>query len=504
MSSAADAMQTLTSQWYNALVTQLHLDPSHFQLVQGNIGLGSTSVGMWALMDSIPPLSVTQYWTPQGYKPFSSQYGAVIPRLKDASYGQFQSAMGDYYNAWMAYIKANPAPTGTGILTWFQAWSQGNMPPDQAATALSLYAAALNGPIAQADIAWAIAGGATGVKAFNQTISQVDATLETAPSATVSLNSSTETSDTTHTWASGSVEGFWDVFFGEGGASYDASTSVVTSAGLAFDIQFTHVTTIPIIPLQQGAETDGPITYSAWYVPAALSEGYENNNYQVWQPGTPDWTSFFGDGGSLPRAAAAMIIVDGITLSLTSEAAIATESREEVKTSFAAGFFPFFGVNGEGGWSSDQKFNDSGQITATASNPVGSPQVLGILQMPIASLISSIQIQAARRSVRSPAALAMGSLEHSAEVAVPGGDATLLGIVHVAWTPGAIAGLANFPGPAGVKTVIANTVNTWATNSGPGWAAGSVHQYVGLGFVATAQVVAVNGPDRTINIIAFV
>src|SRR3978361_357125 len=152
MSSAAQAMETLTSQWYNAVTRSLQLSAQQFQLVQGNISIGSTSPGIWALMDSIPPDSIAQSWTPQGYNSFSGQYGAIIPRLKDASYGQFQAQMGDWYNTWTAYLQAHPPATVTpaAIVSTFQGWSYINMPPDQAQTCVSLLAAAFNGPIGQA------------------------------------------------------------------------------------------------------------------------------------------------------------------------------------------------------------------------------------------------------------------------------------------------------------------------------------------------------------------
>lgn len=499
-------MQTLTAQWYNAVSTQLHLDPSAFQMVQGNIALGSTSPGLWALMDSIPPQSITQYWTPQGYKSFSSQYGSLIPRLQDPSYGQFQAAMGDYYSTWMTYVKATPPPAGTTILAYFQSWAQSNMPPDQAGNALSLYAAALNGPLAQANMAWAVAGGATGVKAFNQTIEVVDHTIAGAPSQGVQLDSTTESSDTSHTWAKGSVEGFYDLFFGEAGASYDAATSVVTEAGVNISVEFTHMATVPIMPLSQGSILAGPTTYNAWYVPAALSQAYQNNNYQVWQPGTPDWSSFFGDSGSLPRAATSLLVVDGITVSMQSKAAIAKASQQEVETSFEAGFFPFFGVSGKGGWTSAQSFNDSGQVVATAKCPVGNPQALGILQSSIEALISSADIQAALRGNRVHVGGSPLRFEQTASVAVPGAASALLGTVYVAWTALAQQGLHNFPVGAGVKDLIVNYVNTWATNNAPNWALGSFHQYQQPvpPFIATAQLANVNGNNRTVNITNFV
>jgi hypothetical protein len=524
-------METLTSQWYNAVTTSLHLSPDQFQLVQGNIAVGSTSPGIWALMDSIPPQSISQSWTPQGYNSFSGQYGALISRLKDSSYGSFQAAMGSYYTAWMSYLQAHPPATVTpqAVVAEFQGWSAINMPADQAQTALSLLAAAFNGPIAQANILWAAAGGPSGVKAYQQTIETIDYTIGTAPSGGAQLDSATESSDTSHTWAKGAVEGFYEVFFGEAGAEYDATTLDLTQAGLAITAQFDHVATIPVLPLAQGTVVSGPTTYQPWFVPQALSNGYENNNYNVWQPGSPSWSSFFGDGGSLLRTTTALIVVDGITISMTSEYQVQQSEQQQVKTEFAAGFFPFFGVEGEGGWSNSVSFSDSGEITATSTNPVGSPQILGILQSPINSVIGGMEVQAALRAARNGSGISLASLPAGVTVAAaqpPGGKAEVevegeeaegaggggrvgVGaalIVTVAWTAAALQGLHALGVSPAIEQLIAGQVTNWAQNSAPGWAVGAPHQYNSNypQYVATAQVVAVNGGNRTVNVVAFV
>ena len=303
MSSASEAMETLTAQWYNAVAAQLKLDTQQFQMVQGNIALGNTSAGMWAMMDSIPPDSITQYWTPQGYKSFSSQYGLVLTRLHDPSTASFEAKMGEYFPEWMTYLEKATIPQGTTLPAFFRAWALTHMAPDLAQACYSLLANALDGPVGEGAAAWAEAGGSRGVKAYNQSISTVEHTVSGAPSASVSLDSATESSDTSTTWAKGSTGGFFDIFFGEAGASYEKSTVVVSEAGVVVSVQFAHMTGIPIMPLSQGTIVSGPNTYQAWYVPAALSLAYTTNNYDVWDTGSPGWTSFFGENGSLQRAA---------------------------------------------------------------------------------------------------------------------------------------------------------------------------------------------------------
>ena len=79
----------------------------------------------------------------------------------------------------------------------------------------------------------------------------------------------------------------------------------------------------------------------------------------------------------------ALVLVDGISISLTSQAGFSGSDQSSMQTAFEAGFFPFFGVEGEGGWNQTVTFDDEGCVVATANCPVGSPQVLGVLVSPI-------------------------------------------------------------------------------------------------------------------------
>ncbi len=508
MSAASDAMKTLTEQWYIAVTTSLNLNQQQFQMVQGNVGLGSTSANLWSMMDTIPPYSITQYWTPGGLNTFSSQYGALISRLKDPSFGQFQHDMGNYYATWVAYLKATPPPAGQTIVQHFTSWAYSNIPdPQKAATVISEYAAAMNGPIAQANSAYFAAGGQTGVKAFTQSIEDVDYAANSAPSGGVDLDTSTQSSDTSHTWAKASASGFYGAFFGNVAASYDKQTSVVLASGLKIVVKYDHVATIPISQLSQGTKLSGPTTYQPWYVPAAMLLAYSNNNNNTWQVGTPDWTTFFGPTGTIPRIATNLLVVNGITLTITSSKSVAESSQTEVKTAFEAGFFPFFGINGEGGWSTHQTFDDAGKITATAACALGNPQVLGILQSPLSQFASAASMLEAMRATRSASGLgaAQGPFSFAAEVRSPTNvEATQ--VVSVAWTAVALQGLRNLGAAPAVENLIVGFVNNWATNNAPHWAVGSHHQYNGgpPWYTATAHVERDTAGTRVVNIVAFV
>lgn len=502
-SASKDAMKTLTEQYYNAIVAQLHLSDKQFQLVQGNIALGATSQNIWAMMDAIPPNSVVNNWTPGGINTFSSQYGALISRIQDTSSGAFQAALGDYYSAWQAYLKANPPSGGKSVIEVYTGWAYScGMSPDQANKTVGLFQAALNGPVTQANIAWAAAGGQTAVKAYNQTVDIIDHTIAGAPSGSVAFDSQTQSSDTSHSWANGGIEGFFDIFFGGGESGYDSVSSLVVASELELKIDFAHVATVPITPLANGSISAGPNTYYPWYVPAALLLSYSNNNNYTWQAGMPDWTSFFGLQGTLPRVPIALIVVDGISITITSGKSIDQSSRTQVENAFNAGFFPFFGVAGLSGWTTHTSFSDEGLITVTSSCPQGNPQILGILQSSISSYVSETELRASMRETRPATVMGLGE-GNSKKVRAKEGSAKLT-VVQVNWTAAALAGLnASIPN-VGQRRLTAGFVDTWVQNNAPGWMMGVQYQWQAAGRIATAELVATAGGDRIARVIAFV
>ena len=497
MSSLADAMKTLTAQYYNALTGGLGLNPQQFQITQGQIALGATSQSLWGYLDTIPPVSIANTWTPGGQNTFSSQYGALISRLKDSASSDWRTAMGDWSSAWVAYLKANKPAKDQSLADFFRSWAlTSGMPPAQAQQVASLYAAALNGPIFQANEAYTAAGGQTGVKAYTETIESATHAILSNAGKTVSLDSASESSDVSHTWAKAAAEGLIEEFFIGGEGSYDHTATTLITAGVDIKITFDHIATIPARQLSQGSITAGPDTFPAWYVPAALSDGYNSNNNEVWQDGSPNWTSFFGPSGAFQRTTQAVVVVDGISITMTSSASFEHDEQTKVEAAFSAGFFPFFGVEGEGGWTKATTNFDQGQVSVSQSSPVGNPQIIGILQIPIENFVAAQTLSEAILGDRRK--LAAVQPETTVKIIDPENPRALLG-VSVNWLPAAFAALQLAHPNPGVQQVVFTNTNSWACNNAPGWAIGALHQYLG----ATAQRVVGPGGGTAVNIIAY-
>lgn len=390
-SSAAEAMRTLTAQWYNAVVSGCDLDPRTFQLAQGYQRVGSTSEALWNIFDAIPPMSLSHFWNPAQVDNFSSVYGGVINNLIPQNSGRFQAAMGDYYSKWVDYLHTTPPPVipSGGIRALFDTWQQLNMPPEQGQNAYTEYQEVSQGVVPVAVQMWLDAGGGTGgVKAYNATVEDLTAQITPAtPGKNVSMDSATESSETTHTWASGEVGGWYDFFAGEGSGSWDELTTKTTQAGVEIEAKFSHLTTFSTGPLARPSSNPVLKDYKPWYDGEALNLAYHHDNNFVWSQTPPSWQDTFGPDGNLRHLTTSLVVVDGVEVTITSAASFTESEQESVKASAAFGFFPFFEAEASGGWTHKFSFNDSGGMTVTSSVPEGVSIVLGAIVTSIADIL---------------------------------------------------------------------------------------------------------------------
>lgn len=383
------AMDTLNAQWYNALITGCHLDSETFQLVQANMPLGMTSEFLWNIFDAVPPLSVSNFFNPSQANDFSTDYGGVINNLVPQNSNKFQIDMGDYYSQWVAYLKTNPTmPTG-GILQLFQNWSAMNMPPNQAQTCYTDWQQIAQGTIPIAVQMWLNAGGGTGgVKAYNATVEQLKIDLQSAPSASAKLNSLTDSSDITNTWAKAQVGGFFDLFEGSGNAEYSSLSIALANAGLSINASFDHLMQFTAAPLAKTSSDPILQQYQPWYNSEALKLAYGHKDNTVWQHGAPTWDDTFGSNGNMLRTCSSLIVVDGINIVTKSNVGFSSDQQQQFQAAVQAGFFPFFEASASGGWSHSATFDAEGNVTVTSSCPAGNPNILGAIVTPIQGVLA--------------------------------------------------------------------------------------------------------------------
>jgi hypothetical protein len=391
-SQLQQAMDNLTAQWYNACVTDLQLDPNTFQLVQGFQPIGATSENLWNVADVTPPESVTNFFNPTQVNVFSTNYGAVINNLIPQGASTFITLMGDYYAKWQSYLipyqnGTKSLPSG-GLIQLFQGWAQLNMPPGQAQQAITNYQQVAQGTVPVAVQMWINAGGgAAGTKAYNTTISNLQTALQSAPSQTITMDSSTESSNIKNTWAEGSISGAYDFFSASASSQYSSLSSVLANSRIKVEATFARFLNFPVAPLSK-ASTDPILSqYQPWFSSAALNLAYQNNNNLVWQNNPPTWNNTFGPDGNIQRLIGSLFIADGINIKVTSSAQFSTADQQHLQVAAQVGFWPFFEASGSGGFSNEASFDDQGTVTVSTTSPQGNPAVFGATVSPISSIL---------------------------------------------------------------------------------------------------------------------
>lgn len=386
--SIGQAMKTLTNQYYNATVAGVGLDPNNFQLYQGTGATPATSQEMWNIFNVVPPKTLTNYYDPSQTNLFANQYNLILDALITASDSDFRNCMGDYFTDWQAYFKDNfPEDYSADSVTKvFNKWAAINA-PSQASCVSGLTKTFIN-PVNMANLAFAQANQKY---AWNKTVETLKSNLASGANKSFTLDSRTESSDTTHTWAGGGTSVFFNLFsFGAGGG-YDKVTTKATSAGLKLNVNFDKLTTFAAGPYAAADPNDPILTkYFPWYNSAVMSLAYGTKDNTVWNNQKPTtWEKAFGSDGFLQRMATAIVAVDGITVTMTSDASYSSSEQTQIQASAKVGFWPFFTASGSGGHTNNITFNDNGQFTATTKSAKGNPTILGVLQTSTKSAFGS-------------------------------------------------------------------------------------------------------------------
>jgi hypothetical protein len=390
MSAAQQAMETLTKQWYNAITSGFALDPQSFQLYQGNLSLGTTSDWLWNIFDTVPPESINNVFDPAQENSFAKDYGGVISNLKvgDAA-EQFKNCLGDSYESWQKYVAGsgnfNIATKPDAAVKLFQSWAALNA-PGKISCATSLIQSIMD-PVNQASMMYAMAKADGKGFAYNETIESLKSKLAGEHSKAIELNSKTASSEMTHVWTEVTTKVFFGLFSHT--TRHDKITEKATSAGLNIKFSVQNQLTLAAGPLKTAHDSDPVLkNYLPWYNAAALSNAYADKSSSTWKGGTPNWQSTFGPNGNMQYMTTAIVVVDGIDLTMTSEASFSSSEQETIQSSTRFGIWPLFGISGHGGWSNKVSFSDSGKITVQQKSPVGNPVVLGVLVSPTSAIFS--------------------------------------------------------------------------------------------------------------------
>lgn len=386
MSQVNEAMQTLTAQWYNTMVTGLGLSDQQFQLYQGPNSLVTTSQDMWNMFNAVPPKAVnSNYLDPSQSNSFAPDYNLILTALVASSDSDFRNCMGDYYGQWADYFAKNPLSTvdAKSVSGLFQKWAIMNAPGK--AGCITALTKIFIDPI---NVANNMFGSANGSYPWNNDVDALTSALAGGGSKSFTMNSNIQSSDVKHTWAGGTTSMFFNIFSLGGSASYDSLSTKATSAGINITANFEKVTTFAAGPYAQ-ADPNNPILskYAPWYSSAVMAKAYTNKNNTVWNKESAiNWETAFGANGFLQRMTTALVAADGITITMSSTASYNSLEQTQIQAAAKGGFWPFFSGSGGSGSNTTVTFGDSGAFTSKTTIGLGNPQCLGILQTPISNL----------------------------------------------------------------------------------------------------------------------
>lgn len=407
MSAGSDAIALLTQQYYNAVVAGTGLAPGEFQLAQGSISLGTTSTKIWEIFDSLPPAALNSFFNPSPpsqWNSFGSVYGAVINNLVPQDSGAMEQLLGDDYIDWVNYSKdkgnrpspipMQPPPNDYLVDTskyrkmQFQDWCLDSGQSQQTIVA-GIGLLSQVDFISAACVKWQAASQKK-IFAYSATAQGLKNAIDCGQAKTVDFNSKTQSSDTSSSWASGKVSGGYGFFRASTSASWDKFSQDIQQQGVQLQVKYDKVATLTGSPLTNPNTLDVDLSkYLPWYDFKVIQTAYAHNNNNVWQRTAPTWEDMFGTDGSLKNLTIALIVVDGITATITTTASVSQSDRESFRAAASAGYWPFFKAQGEGGWSTDVSFNDNGSISITSSSEAGNPNVLGVLVSPFEKIFVS-------------------------------------------------------------------------------------------------------------------
>lgn len=375
-------MENYTAGWYNTLATALKLDDNSFQLTQGSLPLESTSVPLFQMCDSVPPMSIGYHFSTSQWNRFSQDYQSLLFALKPgSSANELQQVLGDSYFAWIKYRNAfyqeNPTSTESQE-DLFKAFANQRLDPSLAQTAIAAYEKSSISPINEAIAAFKNqANYLQGTPKYNQTIEQVNALLVRGDSASISYDSSTAETDVSHTWAEGGMGGgiILDIFDvgGEGAGTFNQINQTASSSKVTIQGSISKYATVPVGP-------------GAWFNSGVMNNAYKNkDNNNVWDVNSQTtWETCFGTDGNMQRVISSLIIVDGLDITVTSHASFSKDDYQKITQESSIGIFPFFFGESESTHTKHFTYNADSSISVTIKSNVGNPKIIGVNVIDIA------------------------------------------------------------------------------------------------------------------------
>ena len=119
-------------------------------------------------------------------------------------------------------------------------------------------------------------------------------------------------------------------------------------------------------------------TPGSWYNSGLFNTAYSNQTTPPWpQDADPTWEDVFGPGGSMLRFIASLVVVDGVSSTVTSDAIYNELDQQTIRNNASRGLWPFYTPTKSDTVTNAVTFDDaSGMKIKTITQP-GNPLVIG-------------------------------------------------------------------------------------------------------------------------------
>lgn len=365
-----ESMTAITDGWYNQLAGSLNLSTQYFQLLQPP-AVPASDQNLWDCLNVVPPVTLKfNRWFYQ-QPTFFSQYAAVVNGLSFPESAFIEDIGADTYLEWKAYLDSlAPRPPANKLPSvWFQwaivhAPSVANIGRSDLSTQLLIEGAqAVLQPYE----------GPDGKPAdFSPALPDLKSTLQASSGASFRFDSASDDPDVSNSWVPGEDPNYFGIWTGSS-AAFHVSRQFASSK-ITVSVDFDHFATVPVIP--------GP-----WYNSSLLHQAWASQATPPWIDST-DWQNYFGSTGSFTQAVGSVVVADGITLTLTSDAGFTTAEQAIIESLAAMGDWPVYCPVSSVAVSNSVSAGP-GLLTIRFQSAPGNPVVLGFNVLDIRSYVGA-------------------------------------------------------------------------------------------------------------------
>lgn len=355
---SCDSVTGITDAWYNQLCDSLNLPVNNFQLSQP-VGIPENNEDLWAYINLVPPKTLKYNHWYYHQPTFFSLYAEIVHQLQ-LPVSSFEKDIGKAtYAKWNSYLKGLPQPPPENTLPscWFQ-WAIMNA-PSVANIGRSDLSCQILIKSAQAALA-PYQGPNAKSPDFLPLLSDLTTTLQASPSADFLFTSMNGNPDVSNSWVPGIDRNFFGIWTGSW-CGFLVNKLFAQSA-ISMSVQFEHFAVVPVTP--------GP-----WYNSGLLHLALASKAAPPWESNT-GWDTYFGVEGTLQYAIGSVLAVDGISLSLTSDADFTSEEQSVIKSQVEMGYWPIYCQQKLPVIINEISF-EPGKMTITCHTDPGNPILIG-------------------------------------------------------------------------------------------------------------------------------